>query len=106
MLATQSVNSLSDAPPKAAPPLSAPAQRYRDWLRQRPLFGELIPEVADLLDAGKLHTFDAERIARLKPESQWAAARKCMKSSFTVLVCSVERSTITHGTPRSLGQAS
>ncbi len=38
----------------------------------------LIPEVRALLNEGKLHEFDAEWIQRLKPESQLAAAMKCV----------------------------
>lgn len=38
----------------------------------------LIREVQELLDCNSLHLFDAEWIVRLKPESQLAAANKCI----------------------------
>jgi hypothetical protein len=56
----------------------------------------LIPEVLELFRTGKLHPTDADWIGRLKPESQAAAARKCMNGnpSFSE---SMPKSSITHG---------
>mgnify|MGYP007070408517 CR=1 FL=1 len=66
----------------------------------------LIAEVEELVRAHRLHPFDAEWIARLRPEAQLKAARKCMRPSPTFIIHTLSRSTITHGTSRRLGAAS
>lgn len=65
----------------------------------------LIPSVERLVRERKLHPFDGEWISRLRPASQLAAAKKCMRPTFTLLSECIERSTITHGTSRRLGAA-
>lgn len=54
----------------------------------------LIPEVAEFFRIGRLNEFDAEWIARLKPESQLAAAKKCMAANPTFTPDRYDRSTI------------
>lgn len=44
---------------------------------------KMIAEVVELLQAGRLNEFDAEWIARLRPEAQLAAAKKCMAKNPT-----------------------
>lgn len=66
----------------------------------------LIAEVKALVRERKLPADDALWIARLKPESQLAAAKKMMRPNFTLMTDCIVRSTITHGTSRRLGAAS
>ena len=57
----------------------------------------LIPAVAELLRTGSLHPYDAEWVGRLKPESQLAAAQRCMKPNPTFDAAAVAKSGISHG---------
>lgn len=78
------------------------AANYQAWLAKRPARGVLVPAVAALLAAGRLPALDAEWIARLRPDSQLAAAKKMMKNApitFTQTRC--DRSVISHGHPGS-----
>lgn len=76
------------------------AAAYRKFLANRPAKSVLVPAVAALLASGKLHEFDAEWIGRLRPDSQLASAKKCIKPSFTMVTSERRvRSTITHGRP-------
>ena len=63
----------------------------------------LTPEVQALIDSGKLHQFDGEWICRLRPESQMAAARKCIHGTCDILTPVPDRFTktaINHGSVR------
>ena len=55
------------------------------------------PEVLSLFREGRLSQADLMYVARLRPESQLAAARKCLRPNPTFTGETVQRSTITHG---------
>lgn len=76
-------------------------ERYQAWLAQRPTMSVLVPAVAELVRLGKLCEFDADWIGRLRPDSQLAAARKCMRPNVMMIAMRHERSTISHGHPGS-----
>lgn len=44
--------------------------------------GELIPAVAALIAAGRLHRFDGDWIKGIAPSRQLAAARKCLRGGL------------------------
>lgn len=60
----------------------------------------MIAEVAKLLRAGRLNPIDADWIGRLKPESQLAAAQKCMNPDPTFTADRYDKSTIGNAPPR------
>lgn len=76
-------------------------ERYAAWLAQRPRASILVPAVAELVRLGKLSEMDSEWIGRLRPDSQLAAAKKCMRPNLMMIAMRHERSTISHGHPGS-----
>lgn len=55
-----------------------------------------IPAVLALFREGRLNQADLMYVSRLKPESQLAAARKCLRPNPTFVTDLPVRSTITH----------
>lgn len=55
-----------------------------------------IPEVLALFRSGGLSQADLMYVRGLRPESQLAAARKCLRPDFTMVPDRSERSRITH----------